>query len=117
MNQLQIFENPEFGAVRTVEIDGEPWLVGKDVAQALGYSNPSKAIMVHVDDEDKRFEMIRVSDSQMGIWSKQPSSTNPAYIPWCCHPNSRRPANSNTGSRQRFCPASAGMACTRPMNC
>ena len=66
MNQLQIFENPEFGAVRTVEIDGEPWLVGKDVAQVLGYSNPSKAIMVHVDDEDKRFEMIRVSDSQNG---------------------------------------------------
>ena len=44
MNQLQIFENPEFGAVRTVEIDGEPWLVGKDVAEALGYANPQKAI-------------------------------------------------------------------------
>lgn len=53
MNQLQIFENPEFGAVRTVEIDGEPWLVGKDVAQALGYTNPQKAIRDHVDDEDK----------------------------------------------------------------
>lgn len=53
MNQLQIFENPEFGAVRTVEIDGEPWLVGKDVAEALGYANPQKAIRDHVDDEDK----------------------------------------------------------------
>lgn len=53
MNQLQIFENPEFGAVRTVEIDGDPWLVGKDVAQALGYTNPQKAIRDHVDDEDK----------------------------------------------------------------
>lgn len=53
MNQLQIFENPEFGAVRTVEIDGEPWLVGKDVAEALGYTNPQKAIRDHVDDEDK----------------------------------------------------------------
>ena len=53
MNQLQIFENPEFGAVRTVEIDGEPWLVGKDVAQALGYTNPQKAIRDHVDEEDK----------------------------------------------------------------
>lgn len=35
MNNLQIFENPEFGAIRTIEIDGTPWLVGKDVAQAL----------------------------------------------------------------------------------
>lgn len=53
MNQLQIFENPEFGAVRTVEIDGEAWLVGKDVAQALGYTNPRKAMSDHVDEEDK----------------------------------------------------------------
>ena len=37
MKEMQIFENQEFGAVRTVELDGEPWLVGKDVAQALGY--------------------------------------------------------------------------------
>lgn len=54
MNQLQIFENPEFGAVRTVEIDGEPWLVGKDVAEALGYKNTKDAISSHVDEEDKR---------------------------------------------------------------
>lgn len=66
MNELKIFENPEFGKLRTVEIDGEPWLVGKDVAQALGYSNPSKAIIDHVDEEDKRFEMLLVSDSQNG---------------------------------------------------
>lgn len=43
MNQLEIFEHPEFGAVRTMEIDGEPWLVGKDVAQALGYNNTRDA--------------------------------------------------------------------------
>lgn len=53
MNDLQIFENPEFGQVRTVEIDGTPWLVGKDVAEALGYTNPRKALADHVDDEDK----------------------------------------------------------------
>lgn len=52
MNELMIFENPEFGRVRSVEIDGEPWLVGKDVAQALGYTNPQKAIRDHVDTED-----------------------------------------------------------------
>ena len=52
MKEMQIFENQEFGAVRTVELDGEPWLVGKDVAQALGYSNPPKALADHVDEED-----------------------------------------------------------------
>lgn len=53
MNQLQIFQNPEFGTVRTVEIDGDPWLVGKDVAQALGYSNTRDALAKRVDPEDK----------------------------------------------------------------
>lgn len=53
MNDLQIFSNPEFGQVRTVEIDGTPWLVGKDVAAALGYKNPRDALDRHVDDEDK----------------------------------------------------------------
>ena len=53
MNEIMIFNNPEFGSVRTVCIDGEPWLVGKDVAVILGYSNPQKAIRDHVDDEDK----------------------------------------------------------------
>lgn len=54
MNDLQIFENPEFGQVRTVEIDGTPWLVGKDVAAALGYKNHKDALDRHVDAEDKR---------------------------------------------------------------
>ena len=58
MNDLQIFSSPEFGQVRTVEIDGTPWLIGKDVAVALGYKNPTKAIIAHVDDEDKRLEML-----------------------------------------------------------
>ena len=58
MNQLQIFENPEFGAVRTVEIDGEPWLVGKDVADDLGYQNGSRDINRHVDEEDRKKMMI-----------------------------------------------------------
>ena len=53
MNEMMVFNNPEFGSVRTVCIDGEPWLVGKDVAVILGYSNPQKAIRDHVDDEDK----------------------------------------------------------------
>ena len=53
MNELQIFNNPEFGDIRTVELDGEPWFVGKDVATALGYSNTKDALSRHVDDEDK----------------------------------------------------------------
>ena len=53
MNALTVFNNPEFGEIRTVEIDGEPWLVGKDVALALGYSNPRDALAKRVDPEDK----------------------------------------------------------------
>ena len=53
MNELMIFQNPEFGEIRTVEVDSEPWLVGKDVALALGYKNPQEAVRTHVDNEDK----------------------------------------------------------------
>ena len=53
MNEMMIFNNPEFGSVRTVCINGEPWLVGKDVALILKYSNPQKAIRDHVDEEDR----------------------------------------------------------------
>lgn len=52
MNELQIFENAEFGKVRTVVIDGEPWLVGKDVAEILGYAKPLNALASHVDTDD-----------------------------------------------------------------
>ena len=51
--QLQVFMSDRFGRIRGVTIDGEPWLVGKDVAVALGYSNPRDALARHVDDEDK----------------------------------------------------------------
>lgn len=47
MNNLQIFSNNEFGEIRTVEIDGNPYFVANDVANALGYSNPRKAIIDH----------------------------------------------------------------------
>lgn len=54
MNELKIFENPEFGAIRTVVIDNEPWFVGNDVAKALGYKDTYSALRHNVDDEDKR---------------------------------------------------------------
>lgn len=53
MNDLAIFENPEFGHIRGLKIEGEPWFVGKDVAAALGYSDTAQAIRKHIDDEDK----------------------------------------------------------------
>lgn len=61
-SQICTFENPEFGQIRTVVIDGEPWAVGKDVASALGYKNPSKAVIDHVDEDDKTI----IRDSQNG---------------------------------------------------
>lgn len=54
MNELMVFNNAEFGNVRTMEINGEPWFVGKDVASALGYAKPRNAIATHVDGEDKK---------------------------------------------------------------
>ena len=53
MNELRIFKSPEFGQIRTIEIGGEPWFVGKDVAEILGYKDTSDAMRRHVDDEDK----------------------------------------------------------------
>ena len=53
-NEVQIFNNPEFGEIRTVTIDNEPWFVGKDVAGALGYSNSKDAMKQHIDSEDKQ---------------------------------------------------------------
>lgn len=61
MNEIKIFENVEFGAIRTVEIKNEPWFVGKDVAEVLGYSNTMKAIRDHVKDNHKLAERIVLS--------------------------------------------------------
>lgn len=54
MNELKIFENKEFGQIRIILINEEPWIVGKDAAEALGYENSRKAIADHIDDEDKQ---------------------------------------------------------------
>ena len=56
----------DFGKVRIIEMNGEPWFVGKDVAEILGYQNASKAVSAHVDDEDKAFIMVDIADSQNG---------------------------------------------------
>ena len=66
-NKIEIFRNEEFGTVRTLTIDGEPYFVGKDVAEILGYSNTQKAIRDHVDDEDKLTERIVLSGQNREI--------------------------------------------------
>lgn len=71
-NEVITFNNEEFGSVRCMSIDNEPWFTGKDVASALGYSNSSKAVMMHVDPEDKQSIMIEdPTHSQNGnLWRK-----------------------------------------------
>lgn len=68
MNNLQIFRNKEFGQIRTVTIDNEPWFVGKDVATALGYRNASKALADHVEECDKLNNESLSSLGQRGGW-------------------------------------------------
>lgn len=53
MNEIQIFNNEEFGQIRTAEFRDEQWFIGRDIALALGYSNPADAVFKHVDEEDK----------------------------------------------------------------
>lgn len=66
--KLQIFKNEEFGSVRTLTINREPYFVGKDVAEILGYTNASKALADHVDDEDKLNNDSLSSLGQRGGW-------------------------------------------------
>lgn len=61
MNELQIFKNEEFGEIRMLEINGEPWFVGNDIAASLGYSIPKDAVYQHVDEEDKLGRQITSS--------------------------------------------------------
>ena len=68
MNGLQVFTHEELGSVRTLEVDGEAWFVGKDVAEILGYTNASKALADHVDSEDKLNNESLSSLGQRGGW-------------------------------------------------
>lgn len=76
MSELEIFNNSEFGQIRATEINGEPYFVGKDIAEALGYTNPQKAIRDHVDEEDKTLNesftvngTMAVLISESGVYS------------------------------------------------
>ena len=67
-NQLQVFKNNEFGEIRALEIDGEPWLVGRDIAIALLYKEPHKAITRHVDEEDRMKYPILTNGGYQDTW-------------------------------------------------
>ena len=111
MNDLTTFTNPEFGQVRTVEIDGTPWLVGKDVAVALGYKEPTKAVRDKVDPEDRGMskmdtpsgeqEMLIINES--GLYSLILSSKMPkakAFKRWVT--SEVLPAIRKTGAYESF---------------
>lgn len=112
MNDLTTFSNPEFGQVRTVEINGTPWLVGKDVAIALGYAKPQNAISRHVDAEDQKVapiqgtpggeqEMLIINES--GLYSLILSSKMPkakAFKHWVT--SEVLPAIHKTGAYESF---------------
>lgn len=76
MNNLQIFNSEEFGAVRTVTINGEPWFVGKDVAEALRYSNASKAVSAHVEEEDRILKVIEAHSQNGNVVKTQTALIN-----------------------------------------
>lgn len=67
MNNIQVFKNEQFGSIRAVELNGEPWLVGKDVAEILGYEAARNAIATHVDEEDKLTHQISASGQNRGM--------------------------------------------------
>ena len=67
--KLQVFKNEEFGEVRTLFIKNEPWFVGKDIAEILGYERPTKAVQDRVDVEDK--DEVPIQDS-IGRMQKTP---------------------------------------------
>lgn len=68
MEEIRVFENKKLGSIRSVVIDEEPWFVGKDVAEILGYSNSSKALIDHVDEDDKLNNKSLSSLGQRGGW-------------------------------------------------
>ena len=97
MNEIMAFDHERFGRIRGIEIDGESWLVGKDVAERLGYSNPRDALAKHVEPEDKNTVAFRDGTSgnpnvtiinESGLYSLVLSSKLPeakAFRHWVTH--------------------------------
>ena len=94
MNDLQIFSNAEFGEIRTINLDGTPWFVGKDVAVILGYSNSRKAIIDHVDEEDKGVTKCDTPKTCLYFTLRGRINDSLPYPAYLLYPNSR---NRSTG--------------------
>lgn len=121
MNEIEIFKNSEFGEIRTTVIDGEPWFVGKDVAEALGYCKPENALAAHVDQEDKTITLIQGSGSnykstttlinESGLYSLVLSSKLPTakqFKRWVTHdviPTIRKTGSYSIGVPRTFAEA------------
>ena len=110
-NKMQTFDNAQFGRLRTLEIDGDPWFVGRDVAVALGYAKPENALIAHVDADDKTTTLIQSSGSNYK--SNQPLSMNPAFILLSCPASYRLPSSLSAGLHLRYCPAFVKRAVTQ----
>ena len=88
MNEITVFNNDEFGSIRTVTIENEPWFVGKDVADILGYEASRNAIANHVDDEDKLTHQISAAGqnrnmtliNESGLYSLMSKPTIPRFL-------------------------------------
>ena len=81
MTDIMIFEKEEFGQVRTFEIDGEPWFVGKDVADALGYVDANRAVLKFVDEEDRETLSIKAYGNLYGsLWDNKNDFSNKTII-------------------------------------
>ena len=118
-NEIQVFENAEFGSIRTVEIDGNVWFVGKDVAVALAYSEPHKAVKRHVDEDDRMKHPVtdntgRKQDSwiinESGLYSLILSSKHTALS---FQANFRPLRISNAGLLPMYSRQSAETECTQ----
>lgn len=95
MSNIQIFNNPEFGEIRTIDQNGEPWFVGKDVATALGYADPRGAISKKVDDLDRGVAKMATPLSR--------SSTRAACTACASAANWKVRRSSSAGSLPRCC--------------
>ena len=106
MNELQIFNNPKFGDVRTIEENGNVLFCGNDVAKALGYKSPKDAIMAHCKGAVKRRALTDGGEQEMSFIPEGD------IYPWQRERNSRARMRSNDGFSMKCFPASARMART-----
>ncbi len=115
-NEIVLFKHEEFGEIRTLNINDEPWFVSKDVALTLGYTNPTKALNDHVDKEDMSFNETLKLSRQSGAWLINESGLYSLILSSC-----RARRSSNIGLQPRCFPRSESTVrtsrrklCTKP---